>query len=724
MESSLIQNALDFAQFTGMGFYRVHADGRFLQCDAKARDVFRIPQKTTKISNHSIEGLYVVQSERQKHLANLDRSGGGPVSSVLSLRIGSEERLVYDICWRDTQDDNEGGCAGVIHDITEQMIFPTKMFENFLMGIYEVDSNNRIVRANKRMAQMVGYSKASELIGKRLSEFYQDTGDLASFATRVNKEGHAHEILAMRGPGSTKIEMEVFSQLMTGFGAARWGVAADVTRRERYYRALDHMPTGYYHVETGSGGKELITQCNEAFAHMFGFHGIEDALGTNIGELYAKKKDETGFLKELRRKHRDREPLRNYQLTVKRVDNGSVFTISIDAHMITDMSGKVMGREGTVRDISDEVRLSKEFEEAQADLKRTTADINKLIHSFLHPVLKFYSNAELLVQIATVLSIHLKLDQATGDTVTESGHRLEAALLTLTDYLSDSHGHQDLIEMLRKERNKLNYKIRKEKSQVLLYKSIRDVALDVLDALNKHSEVVAGSITPSFEAEVIEPLKVINFSYLVRSTELLRSETTIMTREVESLRTYLGLKKPRSYNFATTDLADIIERNIERFEPLVTQKGIRINYSREGNLTAELSEVDIDRLICNLLQNAYKYSQSGTERYLRIAASEVIADDEVELAIESYGLPIKSEEIESGYIYTFGGRGEAAYRADRAGTGVGLADAKDTVEAHGGRFWVTSAPPTGHKGSSRHSIPYITTAFVRLPKRVPRELKQ
>jgi signal transduction histidine kinase len=190
----------------------------------------------------------------------------------------------------------------------------------------------------------------------------------------------------------------------------------------------------------------------------------------------------------------------------------------------------------------------------------------------------------------------------------------------------------------------------------------------------------------------------------------------MMKREVDALRVNIGMNKERRYTFSRCDIGVILEENVERFKSVLLEKDIEIDYQKSGNLEAYISANDIDRVICNLLYNARKYSYEGKGRFVKIRAREVQPANMIEISICSLGIPIKKEEIETGKIWDFGYRGDMAYATDRDGTGIGLADAKEVIENHNGEICITSIPTRNETNPPGYKVPYLTTVLIKIPR--------
>jgi PAS domain S-box-containing protein len=709
-----------FAEFLGFGYYRATYEGQFVECDMKAREIFGIPHDEEDLSKYSITGLYVIPTEREWRIRKLVENIREPLCSTLSMRIKDENILLFEMCWCDYSYRDQGNFVSLISKIEESTLFP-KMFDTFPMGLFEVDDKNRIVRVNKKMLEIFGYKNETDILGTDIKNLYEEEADEEEFTVEIKKKGYAHDILKLKDVYYKTLDIECFSQNITPYETARWGMMSDVTKRESYYRALDSMPTGYYHIE-----HEKIRQCNDQFARILGLEKKEDAIGINLTEVFhADKKTSERLFEDLHEADVEGLPLRNYEFKTVRINDKKTIWISIDVHLLKDRHGKVIGREGTVRDISEKVKLQEKVERTEKRLNEITEDLNNLIHTFLHPVLKFSGHAELFHQLGKVLFKSIRLKDPGKTDIRKLGEELEDKLSIIQKglrYISDKSESASILEpKFERIVNIFDYNLDKAKgSKILVDKAIRDAALWALEELEQieffNEKKEKGKMEGVITDEFIEYLQNILFDYLIRTAIILQSETHMMRREVEALRRYIEVGQKRLYSFGRCNLRKILEENIELFKPVLAQKDIEIEYSPPNDLFANISGIDIDRVICNLLHNANKYSYEGPGRFVKIKTRDLQQENAVEFIIESYGIPIKKREIENEDIFKFGYRSTMAYKIDRDGTGVGLADAKDVIQQHNGKITVTSEPIRDDGDPPQYKCPYITTVTVRLPK--------
>ena len=97
----------------------------------------------------------------------------------------------------------------------------------------------------------------------------------------------------------------------------------------------------------------------------------------------------------------------------------------------------------------------------------------------------------------------------------------------------------------------------------------------------------------------------------------------------------------------------------------------------------------LDQVVTNLVGNAVKYSEPGMNVGVVVEAVEA----EAVCTVADRGSGVEPELL--AHIFDRFVQGDHARSRPDGGTGLGLAIAREIVEAHGGRIWVTSRPGGG-----------------------------
>lgn len=142
---------------------------------------------------------------------------------------------------------------------------------------------------------------------------------------------------------------------------------------------------------------------------------------------------------------------------------------------------------------------------------------------------------------------------------------------------------------------------------------------------------------------------------------------------------------------------ELMESVINRLRPLLDGRLVEMRIA--GDLPeVPLDVVQMDQVLTNLLENAIKFTPSGTP----ITLAAVAGDEAVRVTISDLGPGIPKEDRMR--IFEPFERGQAI----AAGTGLGLAISNAIVIAHGGRMWVSDNPLGG--ASFTFELPYDETA--------------
>jgi signal transduction histidine kinase len=148
------------------------------------------------------------------------------------------------------------------------------------------------------------------------------------------------------------------------------------------------------------------------------------------------------------------------------------------------------------------------------------------------------------------------------------------------------------------------------------------------------------------------------------------------------------------------EVAGLVARAAARVEAQAARNGMTLTVDCD---TADL-EVDADgphleRALANLIDNAVKFSEPGSE--VAVTASGSVADGEVVVRVTDTGMGIPAGDVSRLFTKFF--RASNVQRAAIPGVGLGLSISQQIVQAHGGTIAIDS------------SLGHGTTLTVRLP---------
>ncbi|MBU5613408.1 sensor histidine kinase [Geomonas azotofigens] len=160
------------------------------------------------------------------------------------------------------------------------------------------------------------------------------------------------------------------------------------------------------------------------------------------------------------------------------------------------------------------------------------------------------------------------------------------------------------------------------------------------------------------------------------------------------VRDLLALSELESGELAMQPQSVLIEDAVRQAFLLVAQraeaKGIAMEWVGNGGAASVMADRGrLDQVLINLLDNAIKYS--GTGSTIRVdAAGE---GDMVRVSVRDQGIGIPGKDL--GRLFERFYRVDEARSRERGGTGLGLSIVKHIVQAHGGGVFVESTPGQG-----------------------------
>jgi PAS domain S-box-containing protein len=138
-----------------------------------------------------------------------------------------------------------------------------------------------------------------------------------------------------------------------------------------------------------------------------------------------------------------------------------------------------------------------------------------------------------------------------------------------------------------------------------------------------------------------------------------------------------------SANFRRTDLGRIVSAVVQDYASDTRAVSLEIE-----KVDADVDAPKVERIVDNLLANAFRHTPSGSEVRVRVAR----ADGGAVIAVDDRGPGVGPHEREA--IFEIFQRGSAGVASGR-GTGVGLALVAQFAALHGGRAWVEENPGGG-----------------------------
>jgi len=187
-----------------------------------------------------------------------------------------------------------------------------------------------------------------------------------------------------------------------------------------------------------------------------------------------------------------------------------------------------------------------------------------------------------------------------------------------------------------------------------------------------------------------------------RDIEIMLRNARLLYRHVSDLLDASKLEAGKMIMiWSQVDLARAVSHTAHDFDSLAAERNIRYTITVPSVLTAEIDAEKLQRILLNLLSNAFKFTPANGEICVAIHQDRECAV--LEITDNGPGIP---DELKSTVFERFR-QIDGGIQRQHGGTGLGLAIVRDFVELHQGTICVQDAPD----GGCRFSI--------RLPLRAP-----
>jgi len=175
-----------------------------------------------------------------------------------------------------------------------------------------------------------------------------------------------------------------------------------------------------------------------------------------------------------------------------------------------------------------------------------------------------------------------------------------------------------------------------------------------------------------------------------RETEMMLRNARLLYRHVSDLLDAAKLESgAMTLAWARLDLARLLRVMASHFESLAAERHIDFRVSVPDELPAEVDGEKVQRVLINLLSNAFKFAPDGGRIELRLTQEQ----NHALIEVQDNGPGVVSGLRDA--IFERFRQGEGGIHRRHGGTGLGLAIVKDFVELHGGSVALGAAPGGG-----------------------------
>jgi signal transduction histidine kinase len=261
-------------------------------------------------------------------------------------------------------------------------------------------------------------------------------------------------------------------------------------------------------------------------------------------------------------------------------------------------------------------------------------------------------------------------------------------LATLAGQSSIAVEHARLFEENKKGEENLERAHEKLQQAYEELKSLDELKSDIISNVSHELRTPITIIRGALEMAMEEKQENKRDKLLKMAMDALVRQNSIVGDLIEATK----LNEKKKSKPMPVDVARIMTIVSSEFEPLVLKNKLKMKVDVEKDLPfVKARSESLFHILRNLLSNATKFNKEGGKVTLTAKEKECM----VEVCVSDTGIGIPKDKLDKIF--------ECLYQVDSSsvrpygGIGMGLAIAKDMVEAHGGKIWVESMEGKGSK---------------------------
>ncbi len=373
-----------------VGLYRTDGKGNVLEANQALIEIFGY-QDREEIFASSAVSHYLDPGERGKWKKAIDANGF--VKDYVTQHVRKDGKVIWLKENATAIKDEKGNLQfyeGSLEDVTEKQLAERalreseerfrNLFENAVIGIYRTTPDGKIQLANPALLRMMGYNSFEDLAKRNLEESgFEPDHPRDEFKKRLEAEGQiiGMEAAWRRNDGTVLHISESAKAIKDDAGEIIYyeGTVEDITQRklaesaltesEKKYRHLfENLQDVFYRADMKGDLVLISPSCKEIFGYT-----PDEIIGLNLAkDFYVDPPEQHEILNHMTEKG----TVHNFEVRLKKKD-GKIIWGSSNSEILYDETGKPVGVQGLVRDITDRKNMETALQDSE-NLFRTMTE--------------------------------------------------------------------------------------------------------------------------------------------------------------------------------------------------------------------------------------------------------------------------------------------------------------------------------------------------------------
>lgn len=303
------------------------------------------------------------------------------IETLLDKRLQQEPQSVY---LREKRGKTNGTQAQIMEKLTAGKLSSELLLEIMNEALIVIDQDYHITELFGRYIEIFGFTK-EEMIGKLLLDFvHEDYKDLINIQlNKIKKDPLDSFEIAFKNKKGNKVYTLFSPKAFLDEKSMLLGIIGFVTdittykqieknlqKNEKQYRELFQQSKDAIYISTRSG---KFIEINPAGIELFGYNK-EEIYSIDIADLYVNQKDRQTFQAIIERKGQ----VKDYEVKLRK-KNGQVIDCLVTSSIKKDPSGKILGYQGIIRDIT-------EWKKMQEAIKRQRDELEAFASTVAHDI--------------------------------------------------------------------------------------------------------------------------------------------------------------------------------------------------------------------------------------------------------------------------------------------------------------------------------------------------